>query len=355
MSRQPSVSAVITYHESPDTLARVLDALMQQTEPLSQIVVVDNGSRQEMPALKIPHPQVSVIRLPENTGLTHARNVGLAAVSSELVLLLDDDIYLAPGCLDRMTAAMHETGAAVICPRIVYHPGDSVIQCDGASIHFAGMLALNHKDESASVSQAQRLDCGAFIGACILAKRAMLADLGGFDEDYFFYFEDLELSYRLRARGEVIWCEPQAVVSHDRGRGTPDLSFRGEGSYPRKRAYLTLRHRWLTMALHFQLRSLLLLSPALALYELTAFAECLRRGWLREWFKAAWSLMRRLPKIAARRSRWQSERVVRDRRILVGGPLPFADGVFRSRAAARFARLLGAVMEFNWRIVRPCL
>jgi hypothetical protein len=109
------------------------------------------------------------------------------------------------------------------------------------------------------------------------------------------------------------------------------------------------------MALHYQLRSLLLLSPALALYEVTALAECIRRGWLREWFKAAWSLLRGLPGIAARRKRWQSERVVRDRSILVGGPLPFADGVFQSGIAAQLVRLLGAVMEFNWRIARPCL
>jgi len=355
MSSRPSVSAVVTYHESPATIGHVVDALLRQDYAIERIIVVDNGSRQGLEQLESSYPQVSVIRLTENTGLTHARNIGLARVTSELVLLLDDDIYATPDCLSLMVTAMLETGAAVVCPRIVFHPDGSVIQCDGANVHFAGMLGLNNKEAPVSGAPAVRRNCNAFIGACILIKRQLLLDLGGFDEDYFFYFEDLELSYRLRALGHSIWCEPGAVVFHERGRGTPDLSFRGEGTYPPQRAYFILRHRWLSMALHYQARSLLILFPALALYDLAAFLECVHRGWLPQWGKAVWSLLRGVRGILERRKWWQSARRTADAEILSGGPLPFAAGFAGSGSAAWAAQALSQLLNHYWTRTRRWL
>lgn len=352
MTKAASVSAVITYHESPETIGRVLDGLLQQDHVLEQIVIVDNGSRQGLDHLASMPARVSVIRLPAGTGLSRARNVGLAKIQSEFALVLDDDIYLAPDCLNRMMAAGLETGASAVCPRIVFHPADAVIQCDGASIHFAGMLALNNKNASISGLPRTRHRCGAFIGACVLFNRQLLTGLGGFDEDYYFYFEDLELSYRLREHGHEIWCEPNGVVFHDRGLGTPALSFRGQERYPAQRAYFNLRHRWLTMLLHYQVRTLTALLPALALYDLAALAECIRRGFLAQWLEAVRSILRMLPQIQAKRARWQAERTIADGEILTGGPLPFAAGLLEGRIAARMARLLGALMQLNWNLTR---
>lgn len=350
-----SVSAVITHHESPDTLRQVLDALLLQDHALESVILVDNGSRQDLNWLEPAYPMVRLVRLPENSGLTHARNVGLSHASSEYVILLDDDVYPAPDCIRKLLLAATDTGAAAVCPRILLHPGDEVIQCDGASIHFAGMLSLNNRDAPLAASQARRRECGAFIGACLLIKRQLLLELGGFDEDYFFYFEDLELSYRLRGLGHTIWCEPAGVVLHDRGRGTPELSFRGEGPYPRRRVYFTLRHRWLTMILHYRIRSLLVLAPALALYDLAAFLECIRRGWLPEWTRASWSLLRELPRLLKRRQRWQDSRTTPDSRILEGGPLPFAAGFAATGFAARAANALSWMLDVHWKWAQPCL
>jgi GT2 family glycosyltransferase len=349
MSDRLSVSAVVVYHESPATITLVLDALLRQDHALDAIVVVDNGSRQDPAQLQSSYPQVTLIRLAENMGLAYARNAGLARVASELVLLLDDDIYPAPDCLSRMVTTAVETGAAVVCPRILFHPGDSVIQCDGAYVHFSGMLGLNNRDAAVQGSRAVRQECGAFIGACCLFRRQLLVDAGAFDEDYFFYLEDLELSYRLKAFGHAIWCEPRAVVLHERSRGTPNLSFRGEGAYPPRRVYFILRHRWLSIALHYQARSLLALFPALALYDVAAFLECTRRGWLPQWLKALWWLLRGLPGIRRRRQRWQSRRRIPDAAILRGGLLPFTTGFIGSGFAERAAGTLGQVLDWYWK------
>jgi GT2 family glycosyltransferase len=355
MNRPLSVSAVITYHESPGTIRRVLAALLMQDYPLDQILVVDNGSH-DAPAVLLPRdPRVTIISLPDNLGLSHARNVGIAAADSDLVLLLDDDLYLAPDCLRELVNASQETVAAVVCPRIILHPEDAVIQCEGASIHFAGVLILNNKDISIADGLPDRRSVGAFIGACLLMERRLATDLGRFDEDYFFYFEDMELSYRLRALGYAIWLEPRAMVFHDRGSGTPALSFRGAGTYPSRRAFLNLRNRWLTILLHYGTWTLVLLSPALVVYELAACLECIRRGWLLQWFKAIGSLMGRLPRIISQRRRWQRARRVPDREILTGGPLPFTSGFVEPGLMSHAIRGLDGILNGYWQWVRAWL
>jgi GT2 family glycosyltransferase len=352
MSDGPSFQAVITNYDSQGTILKSINALLQQDHPLDKIIVVDNGSPGDAELIRRTYPQVCLIELHENTGLTHARNVGLTQADSDYVLLLDDDVYPAPDCLGRLLAAGIETGAAVVCPRIVSHPGGGLIQCDGAAIHFAAMLVLKDSQLPVAAVPALPYACNAFIGACLLVRRQVLSDLGGFDEDYFFYFEDLELSYRLRSLGYKIWCEPRAVALHERGSGTPDLSFRGTGAYPRRRAYLTLRHRWLTILLHYRLRSLIALAPALALYELAAFAECIRRGWVDHWFSAAWSLGTHIRSIFRRRMKWQSARQLPDRDLLTGGPLPFAPGFVPRGILGWVIHVLGAVLNLNWKLVR---
>ena len=240
-------------------------------------------------------------------------------------------------------------------PQIILHPEDAVIQCEGASIHFAGMLTLNNKDAALADGSPARRSVGAFIGACLLMERRLAMDLGGFDEDYFFYFEDMELSYRLRALGYAIWLQPSAKVFHDRGSGTPALSFRGEGKYPARRAFLNIRNRWLTILLHYGARTMVVLSPTLAVYELAAFLECIRRGWFPQWFKAAVSLMGRLPRIISQRRRWQRTRRVADRDILTGGPLPFTSGFVEPGLMSQAIRGLDGILNGYWQWVRVWL
>ncbi len=348
MSAQPSVCAVITNYNSEGTVLQALRALLDQDSPPAQIIVVDNGSQDAARPVQVEFPQVKLVQLKTNTGLSHARNVGLGQAASDYVLFLDDDVYLAPGCLGRLLQTAIETQATAVCPRVVLHPGDDLIQCEGAAVHFAGMLVLNRNGVSTSTAPAEPHPTGGFIGACILFRRSSMVDLGGFDEDYFFYFEDLELSYRLKALGHGIWCEPRAVARHDRGAGTPGLSFRGAGDYPRRRAYLTLRNSWLTVLLHYQARTLVALWPVFGMLKLGSLGQAISRGWWREWFGAATSLLREAPSILARRRRWQRLRRVPDRDILVGGPLPFAPGFIQGAASQSAVRLLNSALRHYW-------
>lgn len=349
----PAVDAVVVNYNGARTLGRCLRALCEQTRPPRAIVVVDNGSTDgSLEELRQRVPAIRLVELGENRGIAAARNAGLAVTRSELVLSVDADVYLSPDALERMLDAQVRHGAALVCPRIVLLPGATQVQCDGAALHFLGTLALRHAWHPLATTSDGAASVGACIGACMLLRRTDLLEAGGFDELFFFYFEDQELCLRLRSRGRRIFCETAAVALHDRGEGTPGLSFRGQGSYPRRRAYLSMRHRWLCILIHYRPRTLVLLAPALAAYELCVVAMAGIRGWLPEWL-ASWRwLVRHAGTIRERRRRAAAGRVVGDGEILAGGPVPLAPGVLTSRIARVLADGASAGLDAYWRSVR---
>lgn len=321
---------------------------------MDDIIVVDNGSTDGGPKqIRLAFPHINIIELRENIGLSQARNIGLSTARNDLVLLVDDDVYLSNNALHLMINSLEKMEATIVCPRITFYPETDTIQCDGADIHFAGTLSLRHAYQPVSGHQPQRTMVKGFIGACMLVKRKALLELGNFDEDYFFYFEDMELSYRLLALGHSICCEERAIVRHERGAGTKDLSFRGSGPYPERRAYFNIRNRWLTIWIHYQLRTLFILSPALLLYECAAFVEIVRRGWLRLYFNALSSLISEWTSIMQRRKHWETKRKVNDGEILNGGPLPLSRGFVDGRN--RLVQLLNKLLNSYWEMAKRWL
>jgi hypothetical protein len=347
------VGAVVVNYNGGDRILRCLRALRAQTVPLHELVVVDNGSTDGSPEhIRRADPQARVIELGENRGLPAARNAGLRTLTSEVALSIDSDMYLEPDSVGLMLAAQEAESADVVCPRIVLLPERHLIQCDGAWLYFLGTLGLRHGFQPWASLPRQRAVVGGSTGACMLMNRERVLEANGFEELFFFYFEDLEFSLRLRGRGYRFACEPAAIAYHDRGEGTPGLSFRGQGAYPLRRAYLSMRHRWLAMLIHYRWRTLLVLFPALLAYEAATIGLAIRRGWLREWARAWWWLISHRRQIAALRRRERAAKLRRDRDLLEAGRLPLAPGVVVTGRARRATALMSWMFGAYWKVMR---
>lgn len=348
-----SVSALIVNHNGGQDVLNCLKALSQQAFPLEKIIVVDNAStdHSQFNILK-EYPDVNLIQLDQNLGLSKARNIGLSKASSNLVLILDDDIYIHNDCVRYLCQAYERYNPAVVCPRILLYPDTETVQCDGAEPHFIGTLKLRHAYRSVNTLKSTISEVLACIGACMLVNRKIVLAAGGFDESYFFYFEDLEFSLRMRTLGYSIVCESKAIVHHDQGLGTPLLSFRANTPYPTRRAFFNIRHRLMTLLIHYRLRTLMVLSPALMLYELAVFAIVIKRGWLPIWWKAVVSIFRSKHYIFARRIFVSKHRRRLDRELLSGGDLPFAHGFIQNRMEQMAVRALSLILNSYWRIVK---
>ena len=348
-----SVGAVVVNFNGGESTLRCLQAIGNQSCPPATILVVDNGSEDGSPGqIRQRFPGVQLIEFGENRGLPAARNAGLARLETDLALLVDNDVYLEPDCLEQMLLTYREDGPAVICPRIRLIPQRDIVQADGAEVHFLGNMILRHAYQPIGETDSRRSTVGGCIGACYLFERRVAIAAGGFDELMFFYLEDLEFAIRLRSSGQKFICEPAAQAFHERGEGTVGLSFRGRGEYPLRRVYLQTRHRLITMLVHYRVRTLLLLLPALALYEAASVAFAVLRGWLGPWCKAWWWVLTNPGEVLKRRRMVQARRRVNDRSLLVGGPIPLSPRLIQSSLLAGAVRCLSALLNFYWRITR---
>ena len=139
----PTVGVVVVNYNGGERVLRVLQALEAQSYGLHEILVVDNASSDGTPAaIRARFPAVRLIELPDNLGLSVARNVGLQELHSTLALSLDHDIYVDPECIDLLVRAHLATNATVICPRIRLLPERETVHADGASVRLSGGMWL---------------------------------------------------------------------------------------------------------------------------------------------------------------------------------------------------------------------
>jgi GT2 family glycosyltransferase len=280
----PSVSVVIPVWNGLRWLDGCLGSLAAQTHAPRETIVVDNGSRDGSVAhVRERYPDVEVIRLATNTGFAHAANVGIESASGPLIALLNTDVVLTPDWLSRMTAALagDPYAASVACkmlqldqPGVVYDAGD-VLRRDGVCEQRGRYGADDGRwDEPGEVF-------GACAGAA-LYRRDALQSVGGFDERYFAYLEDVDLALRLRLQG---WgCRYEPAVAWHAGEGS---SHQLSGGH----RLLVERNTLVLVAKAFPVRWL----PLVAYRQLGWGSHALRDGVFRDFARGALQSVRMLP------------------------------------------------------------
>jgi GT2 family glycosyltransferase len=221
------------------------------------VVIVDNGSN-DGSALEAArqHPQARVLELGHNTGFAHAANRGIEIADGEAIALLNTDVVLDADWIARMEAALarDDSLAAVACkmvdlddPRRIYDAGD-VLRRDGVCEQ-RGRFALDdgRHDRPGEVFAA----CA---GAALYRRAAVLA-VGGFDERFFSYLEDVDLGLRLRLDGWRCAYEP-AVARHASGGSSWQLQ-RSVGTWVERNTLLMVVRafplRWVPLVAYRQL------------------------------------------------------------------------------------------------------
>ena len=214
-----TASVVVPNFNGRRWLPGCLDSLAAQTLAPAEIVVVDNGSTDGSAALASERPGVRVLRLGRNLGFGAAANRGIAAADAEGVALVNTDVVLTSDWLERMVAALSSASdvGAVACkmvdlddPSVLYDAGD-LLRRDGV----CEQRGRFERDDG-------RFDePGEVFAACAgaaLYRRGAVLDVGGFDERFFLYLEDVDLGLRLRLAG---WrCRYEPAVARHAGEGS---------------------------------------------------------------------------------------------------------------------------------------
>ncbi len=306
MSAGPAVAVVVVCHDSAEDVARSLLTVLDQLRSGDELVVVDNASSDATAdAVRALAPRAVLVESGANLGFAAGANLGARAASAPLLFFLNPDARLAAGCLDALR------GAAVLKPEwgawqaLVTLPGGALVNTAGNPVHFLGFgWAGDHGGPVPSAGAGLR-EVASASGAALVVRREAWEAAAGFEERYFMYGEDLDLSLRLRVMGWTIGLVPDAHVEHD-------YEFI-KGDY--KWFYLE-RNRWWTLLGVYPSRLLILLAPALLLFELALLPVAWRGGWLRPKLRAQLSAISAPVSIRRRR------RTLRDARRI--SPRTFA-------------------------------
>ena len=217
-----SVAVVIPSWNTLEFLPGCLESLADQGTEL-ELLVVDNGSSdgsaEYLERAGVPH-----VLLPQNVGFAAAVNLGVARTAAAAILALNADTVLDPGCVAALAEALgSDQGLGGVQPRILQLGANSGAprSSDAARIYSAGQaLTPDGRAFELGMGEKQRpehLAGGEIFGACgaaCLLRRELFEELGGYDESYFAFYEDVDLNVRAQMAGKRFAYVPEAIVWH---------------------------------------------------------------------------------------------------------------------------------------------
>ena len=222
-SRPPDVTLIVVNYNGGDHVLRCLGAIAAQARLPEAVVIVDNASTDgsatacaaAIAADRRLAERTRLVRLDTNTGFAAANNRGIAMADTAYVALLNADAFPAPGWLEALLdAAARHPEIAAFGSRQMLAGRDGIVDGLGDCYSLTGLAwRRGHGRRLVPTDLAPR-EIFAPCAAAALYRRAAVVAAGGFDEDYFCYFEDVDLGLRLRLAGHRARYVPEAVVEH---------------------------------------------------------------------------------------------------------------------------------------------
>lgn len=307
MDEPRSVAVAVPSWNTIEFLPACLESLAQQGVA-GETLVVDNGSRDGsvdyLERAGIPH-----VALAENIGFAAAVNLAATRTEAAAILVLNADTVLEPGCLRTLLDALEaDPGLGGVQPRILQleGPPDATRAVESARIYSAGQaLTRDGRAHELGMGEAQgawshdRREVFGVCGAACLLRRELFAELGGYDESYFAFYEDVDLNVRARIAGWRFEYVPEAVVWH-----VGNASWTEGFSRPAAdNARLVARNRLATQIKFMPAGT----APRIAAVEAGSLLRATRQRRLRATLGGKLAALRRLPSLLRERRRLRDE------------------------------------------------
>jgi GT2 family glycosyltransferase len=307
-----NASILIVTYNSAAHLASCLASVLRQERPEDEIILVDNASTDgSAEIIRSTWPELALVRNTENLGFAAAANQAARRARKEMLVFLNPDTVVLRGwldglrqvlLLDRKVALATSRVLPMNQPQAISSCGDeSWVQgaCGQAScvqglcgqrVHFGGLI-FGWADGHTAREGCDRIPVSAPSGASFAVRRKVWDELGGFDETYWMYYEETDLSWRVWRRGYRCVGAPESVILHDQ-----------TSSPSRQELGCMARNRYLLLLTNFHPSTLLLLAPAIILAEAVDWGRALLDGKraLGAKLRACFWLLAHLPPLATK-------------------------------------------------------
>lgn len=298
----PVISVIVLTYNGRGWLEPCLSALTAQSgAPPFEILLVDNASTDGSTGLVADRfPSVRIVENERNLGFAGGNNAGARAARGDTLAFLNNDTIASPDWLARLHAALTEApDRTLVTSRIVFLDRPDVIDSAGDGYLRAGGAFKHGHGAYASGFMSSREVFGA-CGAAFAIRRELFERLGGFDEDFFMVYEDVDLSYRARLAGCRCWYTADAVVRHA-GSGTLGVMSTAAVFHGQR----NLEWTWLK---NTPPALLLRTFPAHVAYSIAGVAHYAAKGSLGPALKGKLSAFLGLPRLLAKRRAVQRDR-----------------------------------------------
>ena len=270
----PLVSAIIVNWNGGTMLHTAIRSLLAQTWPALEVVLVDNASTDGSAdaAAREFGDRVVVVRNARNEGFARGNNIGFAAAKGEWMFLLNSDAVCEPDAVEvlmRFVEGRPNTG--MLACRVLQADKPHIFDSVGLLLYPDGVCRSRGWEEKDLGQYDKPEEVIAPHGCACALRTAMLEQIGGFDEDFFCYLEDMDLGVRGQLAGWHCWYVPEARIAHRKSATAGNYSVFKAFHVERNRIYCLWK--WMP-------RFLLIISPLFTLnrYAMQAYAAYTHQG-----------------------------------------------------------------------------
>jgi GT2 family glycosyltransferase len=208
-NRVPLVSVIVLNYKRQTYDSQCLNSLLNTDYPNFKIMFVDNASTDDSVKIAKTFDRVEIVRMSENCG-TQARNIGSSMATGKYIAFLDVDTRVRKDWLKEALKTMENAPSAGAVQALMFFMDNDDVWCDagfidcyGRSFSKCSKVAYDHAYEILYPTS-----------AAVVIKKKALDLIGGFDPDFFVYFEDTDLGWRLRKCGYKTFLAPTSIVHH---------------------------------------------------------------------------------------------------------------------------------------------
>ena len=220
------ISIIILNWNTRDLLSKCIDSLVQHTRELEpEIIVVDNASTDGSQAmLKEKYPNIRLITNSHNVGFARGNNQAMQAARGDFFLLWNSDAFATPGAIQSLLQLAEKEPKAAIVGAQLRNPDHSFqashsrfpnLWREFLILTGLGRMLLGHAYPSLGPEDEKGPQIVDYVeGACLLVRRQAFQEVGGLDDGFFMYAEEVDWCYTMANRGWQVWYQPEAKVVH---------------------------------------------------------------------------------------------------------------------------------------------
>lgn len=209
------ISIVLVVWQNQQYLRLCLDALVAQTVAPKEVIVVHNGDKFDASYFETYDFTFKFLEFEENVGFAKANNAGVALCDTKWVALLNVDAFADVGWLEQLhKSTQNYPNFSTFASKQIQYNNPELLDGIGDAYHISGLVWREAFGQVVANNHTEQKEIFSGCAAAILYNKTVFESIGGFDEDYFAYSEDVDLGFRLQLQGHKCMYVPEAVVHH---------------------------------------------------------------------------------------------------------------------------------------------